>query len=90
LQEALDVLKVDGTSSMAELLDRQLLGVLLNLANGSIAWDRSIDTDRDRVGDMPFSVVIAEAEVVRANPASTRKQLEAQKDLLERINLGRA
>jgi hypothetical protein len=32
--------------------------------------------------------VIATAEAVRANPASTDAELEAQKDLLEQINLG--
>ena len=40
------------------------------------------------VGDTLFSDVIADAESVRLNPASTKGQLEEQKDLLEKINLG--
>ena len=88
--EAVDVLRVNGTSDMAELLDRQLLAALLNFANGSVAWDQLIDTDGDNIGDTAFSAVIAAAEVVRANLASTRAQLEVQKDLLEDINLGNA
>ena len=90
IEEALDVLRVNKTSDMAELLDRQLLTALLNFVNGSVGWDQLINTDGNPVGDTPFSEVIANAEAVRANPASTRAQLETQKDLLERINLGRA
>ena len=84
------MLRVNGTSDMAELLDRQLLAALLNFANGSVAWDQLIDTDGDNVGDTEFSAVIAAAENVRANPASTHDMLEAYKNLLEAINLGNA
>jgi hypothetical protein len=90
IEEALDVLFVNGRSDMAELLDRQLLAALLNFVNGSIGWDQLIDTDGDAVPDTAFSDVIATAETVRANPASTLEELEAQKDLLEQINLGLA
>jgi hypothetical protein len=90
IAEAVDVLRVNGTSDMAELLDRQLMAALLNFVNGSIAWDELIDTDGDTVGDTAFSDVIAAAEAVRANPASTDEELEEQKDLLEQINLGLA
>jgi hypothetical protein len=90
IAEAVDVLRVNGTSEMAELLDRQLLAALLNFANGSVAWDALIDTDGDTVGDTAFSDVISTAEAVRANPASTREELEVHKDLLEQVNLGLA
>jgi hypothetical protein len=90
IAEAVDVLRVNGRTDMSELLDRQLLAALLNFTNGSVAWDELIDTDGDTVGDTAFSDVIATAEAVRANPASTREELEAQKDLLEQINLGLA
>ena len=63
---------------------------MLNFTNGSVAWDALIDTDGDSVGDTAFSDVIAAAEAVRANPASTLEELEAQNDLLEQINLGLA
>jgi len=88
--EAFDVLRVNATSDMAELLDRQLLAALLNFANGSVGWDQLIDTDGDFIGDTAFSDVIVAAEAVRANPASTQAELEAVKDLLEAINLGYA
>jgi len=90
IDEALDVLFVNGRSDMEELLDRQLLAALLNFVNGSIGWDQLIDTDGDTFGDTAFSDVIATVESVRANPASTDAELEAQKDLLEQINLGLA
>ena len=76
--------------SMLDQLDAQLLAVLLNFANGAVEWDQLIDTDGDSVGDTPFHEVIAHAEAVRNNPASTRAELEAQKDILEAINLGTA
>ena len=88
IDDAVDVLRVNGSSDMSELLDRQLLAALLNFANGSVGWDELIDTDGDGVDDTTFSDVIAAAESVRADPTATRAQLEAQKDLLERINLG--
>jgi len=34
--------------------------------------------------------VVAHAEAVRLNPASTKAQITAQKDLLERVDLGQA
>lgn len=85
-EEAVDVLRVDGTSDMSELLDSQLLAALLNFANGSVGWDALVDTDEDGVDDTAFSDVIATAEAVRANPASTKEELEVQKDILEAIN----
>jgi subtilisin family serine protease len=88
--DALDILKTNGSSSMAEILDRQLLAAWLNFANGSVAWDQLIDTDGDSVGDTPFSDVITDAEMVRLDPTSTTADLEEVKDLLEQINLGNA
>ena len=89
LQQAFGVLKANA-KVMEDALDRQLLGALLNFANGAVEWDQLIDTDGDSIGDTAFSDVIAAAEAVRLNPASTRDELEAQKDLLELINLGLA
>jgi subtilisin family serine protease len=87
--EALAVLNGKG-EAMEPVLDRQLLAALLNFVNGSVAWDQLIDTDGDSVGDTAFSDVIVNAEAIRLNPTSTRAELEAQKDLLEDINLGDA
>jgi hypothetical protein len=87
--EAQDVLKTNGTSSMEESFERQLLAALLNLANGAVGWDQLIDTDGDSLGDTAFSDVIVAAEAVRTGP-HTDAELEAQKDLLEAVNHGDA
>ena len=88
--EAKVVLKFKQKSNMAKKLDRQLIAALLNFANGSVAWDQLIDTDGDSIGDTPFSDVITNAEAVRLNPASTKAELKAQKNLLADINHGDA
>jgi len=67
-----------------------LLAALINFANGEPDWNELIDTNGDSAGDTPFLNVIATAEAVRNNPTSTKEQIVAQKDLLERINLGTA
>ena len=90
LQQAENVLKAGGGTSATEQFDRQLLAALLNFANGDPAYNQLIDTNGDKVGDTPFLTVIANAEAVRLNPASTKAQITAQKDLLERIDLDRA
>ncbi|MEX2646197.1 MAG: PKD domain-containing protein [Gaiellaceae bacterium] len=70
--------------------DRQLLAALLNFANGSIGWDEAVDTNGDGVADTPFHAAVAAAEAVRLNPASTKQEIKAHKNVLERINLGLA
>ena len=88
LGQALGVLETKGKATMAERLEQELLTALLNFANGSVAWDQLVDTEGNSVGDTPFSDVIAGAESVRINPASTEKQIKEQKDLLQKINPG--
>ena len=90
IAKAYDVLKVGSSTSAKEQFDRQLLATLINFANGEPDWNELIDTNGDGVGDTPFLNVIAAAEAVRNNPASTNAQIVAQKDLLEKINLGTA
>ena len=72
---------------MQALLDVQLLAAWLNFANGAIGWDELVDTTGDGLGDTTFAAAIAAAEAVRLDPTATNAQLEAQKDILERINL---
>lgn len=86
--QALGVLETKGKATMAERLEQELLTALLNFANSSVAWDQLVDTEGNSVGDTPFSDVIAGAESVRINPASTEKQIKEQKDLLQKINPG--
>lgn len=77
-------------SDMARIYDRELLAAWLNFANGAIDLDTAIDTNQDGLTDTRFGDVVATAEGVRLDPAATRTELEAQKDLLERINLSLA
>jgi subtilisin family serine protease len=85
---ALAVLQPGGNGGSAiEIFDRQLLAAWVNFANGSIGYAEAVDTDGDGTADTPFHAAVAAAEGVRLNPAATAAQVEAQKDILERINL---
>ena len=70
-------------------LDRQLLTAWLNFANGGVEYLEMLDTDGNGSLDTSFIDVMTNAENVRLNPASTRAQLQAQRDILTRINEGR-
>jgi hypothetical protein len=84
---AFNVLFVGGNGGSAtQQLDRQLLTAWLNFANGGIEFGQLVDTNGDGTPDTAFSTVLANAESVRLNPASTADQLRTQKNLLERIN----
>ncbi len=85
---ALAVLQPNGNGGSAlQQFDRQLLAAWLNFANGSVGYAEPVDTNGDGTVDTPFNVAVATAEAVRVNPASTAAQVEAQKNVLERINL---
>lgn len=78
------VLAPPTTKTTAEQqLDRQLLAVWLNFANGSIDLTSPVDANGDGVNDSTFAAALAAAEAVRLDPAATK----AQKTILERINL---
>jgi hypothetical protein len=84
---ALDVLFVNlHGGSAIEQFDRQLLAAWLNFANGAVGYDELVDSDGDGHVDTPFSAVMAAAESVRLDPHATRAEIEAQKDILERLN----
>ena len=86
--QAANVLQVNGNQGgMAALLDQQLLAAWLNFANGAFGWDELVDTSGNGVPDTPFSAAIMAAEAVRLDPNASRAQLEAQKNILEAINL---
>ena len=85
---AYDVLRVNNNEGdMTQLFDRQLLGVWLNFANGSIEYTEFVDTDGDGILDEVFVNAVGAAESVRLDPGATREQLEAQKNIVEHINL---
>jgi hypothetical protein len=84
---AFDVIDVSGNGGDGtQLLDRQLLASWLNFANGAFDLTELVDADGDGVPETQFAAVVAAAETVRLNPASTKAQLLAQRDILERIN----
>lgn len=68
-------------------LDRQLLAVWLNFANGAVEHDQLVDTDGDGLPDTALLTFLCTAETVRLNPGTTHSELEDLKDLLEAINL---
>ena len=87
VKQAFDVMTLSKNGGSAQQkLDRQLLNSWLNFANGSIDLTTLIDTNGDSVPDTAFATVMANAEAVRLNPASTSAQLTAQTEILERIN----
>lgn len=86
--KAAQVLHVKGNEGdLSQLLDQELLAAWLNFANGAFAYDELVDTTGDQVGDTPFSSAVTGAEAVRLDPTASAVDLEAQKNLLEAINL---
>ncbi len=79
---AFDVLflKQNGGSEL-EKLDRQLLVAWLNFANGAFDYTEVVNS-----AGQQFAAVMATAEAVRLNPASTEAQLRAQRNILQHLN----
>jgi FtsP/CotA-like multicopper oxidase with cupredoxin domain len=69
-------------------LERQILVAWLNFANGAVEYNELIDTNKNGIPDTAFSTVMATAESVRLNPASTKKQLQDQANILKLVNDG--
>ena len=68
-------------------LDRQLLALWLNFANGAIDYDTLVDTNFDDVPDTPLLDVLCAAEAARLNPATPASVLENWKNIVEAVNL---
>jgi hypothetical protein len=81
----LDASKTGG--SAFRILDRELLAAWLNFANGSVGWTDLVDVVGNKDLDMTFGDAMQLAEAVRLNPASTKAQLVAAANMIERINL---
>jgi Zn-dependent metalloprotease len=69
------------------VFDQQALAAWLNFANGAIKLETPVDTDGNGALDSTFGAAMLTAETVRINPASTTAQINAQKDIVERIVL---
>jgi PKD domain len=88
IAKARQVLSVAGNGGdMKQIFDRQLLAAWLNFANGAVALTELVDTDGNGTADTTFWAAVQAAEAVRLDPTATRSQLEAQKNILEQINL---
>lgn len=88
LAQAAAVLQTGGSKGdIVEELDQQLLAAWLNFANGAFGWSSLVDANGDRVPDTAFASAITAAEAVRLDPGASRAALEAQKRILESINL---
>ena len=68
-------------------LDRQLLALWLNFANGAIEYDTLVDTDFDGVPDTQLLDVLCAVEAARLNPATPDSVLENWKNIVEGVNL---
>jgi hypothetical protein len=66
-------------------LDRELLTVWLNFANGAIEYLELLDTDKDGVGDTLFGDVVAAAEAVRLDAAATDEEIREQTNILHHV-----
>jgi PKD domain len=84
---AFDVLNLSHNHGSAiEQLDRQILTAWLNFANGAFDYTELVDTGGKGAAAIPFGTVMATAEAVRLNPASTEAELRAQRHILQRIH----
>jgi hypothetical protein len=81
-----EILRTDASSSATDNLDRQLLALWLNVADGSVALGDLVDTDGRKGVDTPLVEVLERAETVRLDASATRRQLLDQATVLERIN----
>ena len=57
----------------------------LNFANGAVGYNELFDADGNGTPDTTFSVIMATAEAVRADPTSTPAQLREQRQIVHRI-----
>ncbi|TDD58174.1 hypothetical protein E1263_20300 [Kribbella antibiotica] len=79
------VLNIQLLNPKAEF-DRQALTAWLNFADGSFDLGSRVDTNLDLRLDSTFGAVMAQAEAIRLNPASTSNQIRQQTLLLEKLN----
>ncbi len=84
--DAANVLKTARTSAANDLFDAQLLAAWLNFANGAYDLEELGDGDGDGVADTAFLDLLVAAETLRTDPTSTRADLLAMKNVLERLN----
>jgi hypothetical protein len=75
------------TGNIRVQLDRQLLALWLNFANGAIDYDTLVDTDFNHAPDTALLDVLCAAEAARLNPATPPSVLQNWKNIVEAVNL---
>ena len=73
------------TGTSAELFDRDLLVAWLNVANGALPLTTQVDVTGDGVLDGTVAKVLADAEQVRLDPASTKAQIDNARKLVNNL-----
>jgi hypothetical protein len=86
---AASVFDKSGSSAATDIFDLQLLAAWMNFADGRVALTDLVDTNFDGVPDTLFSDLVAQAEAVRLNPASSRSAVLAQATRLDSFNNSR-
>jgi subtilisin family serine protease len=86
MAKANSVLNLQLLNPKAEF-DRQALTAWLNFADGSFDLNSPVHTNLNLHPDTTFGAVMAQAEAIRLNPASTTTQLRQQTLLLDKMNL---
>lgn len=66
-------------------LDSALLTAWLDFANGAFDWNTPIRLDDESPVTTPFHVIMANAERVRLDPTSTKRQLRTQLEILSQL-----
>lgn len=90
LPNAYTVLNVSQNQGSArEQLDRELLVLWLNFANGVFGYTEPVDTDGDGVVDLPFNTLMTNVENARLNASTTEDQLKGWTRVLHTISLSR-
>ncbi|HEX4905873.1 MAG TPA: hypothetical protein VFU93_10500 [Acidimicrobiales bacterium] len=74
-------------SDPRDQLDRTLLSLWLDYADGAFRWTDAVDTDGNGVADAVFADVMRSAERVRLAAGSTKDALHAQRQRLQRMVL---
>ena len=75
--------RVTGTN--AELFDRDVLVAWLNVANGALPLTTPLDLNGDGKPDRTAAAVLADAEHVRLNRASTQQQIDAARQTVNNL-----
>lgn len=81
------ILRAPAKAPETTQFDEKALAAWLNFADGVFKLDTLVDTTGDGTLDTTFGDAMLTAETVRMDPAATAEEIQAQRDILERIIL---